>query len=171
MFGLSEGEMETYQEVVQNFAVTEVTPKICETAIMVLQAYKFGDIVAPALADVVSMKRDIESVVTLTSIHMSYEYAHLQCEMEMDEADVIKQLHTKYETYVINQFIKYGLGFTVDTIGHVVGEIMLELPYLYVQAIEDDNFDDDLFLEEKLEAYNNYLDKYFSKKDEDKDGI
>jgi hypothetical protein len=167
MFGLTEFEMEMYRNNTQDFAVREVTPRIMSNSKCIAPILMQGDKLLPDMGFVNQLMTDLETIITLTATNMSYEYAHLQCESELSESQIISQLHEKYESYVFMQMIKYGIAFTTDVITEIVGEIVLELPYLYISVVEDDGFDEDIFLEERLEAYNEYLDSNFSEYEEE----
>lgn len=160
MLGLTEEEFEKYKELAQDFAITEVTPKILLDAEFIAPLVTNGK--GKRIPDsqfVNHLITDIETVVTIVTVHMSYEYAFLQYESEMTEQEIISHLHSKFEDYLVTQFIKYGVGFTTDVLEDTISDIILELPYLYVAVIEDENFDEDSFLEEKLDAYNDYLEQ------------
>jgi hypothetical protein len=167
MFGLSEQEMDLYRDLTQDFAVRDVAPQIVSKSHFMTPLIKQGEELVPSRAFINQLVTDIETIITITASHMAYDYAHLQTELEMSEEDIIKHLHKKYESYVIQQFIKYGITFTEDTVLEIVGYIILELPYLYVSVIEDEEFDEDEFLEEKLAAYNDYLNENFSDEEEE----
>lgn len=167
MFGLTEDEMELYKDLAQDFAVRDVAPMIVSNSTFMVPVISNGGKNAPSVQYAKELVTDLETIITLVAAHMAYDYAHLQGETDLDEAEVIQHLHSKYEHYLINQFIKYGLTFSTDATTEIVGGIILELPYLYVAVIEDDDFDDDAFLEEKLSAYNEYLNENFSDIEED----
>lgn len=157
MFGFTDYEMDRYRDLAQDFAVTEVAPNVIKQSQFVVQAYMVDNQQVIDKAHLGQMVSDLEKIITFTASHMAYEYANLQCELEWEESEIIKHLHTKYEDYLVIQFIKYGLAFTLDVLTEIIGGIILELPYLYVSVMEDDEFDDDKFLEDKLEAYNDYM--------------
>lgn len=161
MFGLTEVEMERYKELAHNFAVQDVTPMIMSKSIIAAPLKAGASKPSPDAEFVQHLVLDIETVITLTVFSMAYEYAYLQT-TDMDELDIIKHLHHKYDGYLVMQFIKYCVAFTPEIIQEILGEIVLELPYLYSAAIEGDYFDEDAFLEEKLDAYSDYLAEYFS---------
>lgn len=165
MFGLSEQEMDLYRDLAQDFAVKDVAPQVVGNAKFMTPLIRQGEEVVPNRAFIAQLVTDIETIITLTASHMAYEYAFLACESDMSEEEIIKHLHSKYDTYVIQQYIKYGIAATEDVVTEIVGNIILELPYLYGSVIEDDNFDEDEFLEERLAAYNNYLNENFSDRD------
>jgi hypothetical protein len=171
MFGLTDYEMEMYRNNAQDFAVREVTPRIVSNSKFMTPVLIQEDRMIPDRGYVNQIVTDIETIITLTATNMSYEYAHLQCESELEESQIIAQLHEKFEGYVIMQLIKYGLAFTTDVVTEIVSEIVLELPYLYIAVVEDEDFDDELFLEERLEAYNDYLDSNFADEEEDEEDI
>lgn len=162
MFGLSEQEMDLYRDLAQDFAVTDVAPQVVGNAQFMTSMVKIGNEVVPNRAAVNQMATDIETIITMTAVNMAYEYAHLECESELTEEEIIKHLNDKYDTYVVQQFLKYGLVFSADVILEIVGQTILELPYLYASAIQAETFDSDEFLEEKLAAYNDYLTENFS---------
>lgn len=162
MFGLTEQEMDSYRSLAQDFAIQEATPRIVSNSKFMTPVLKQGDELMPDRNFLSQILTDLETIITLTATHMSYEYAHLQCDSDLTETQIIERLHANYEDYVLIQMIKYGLAFTTEVIAEIVGEIVLELPYLYVAVVEDEDFDEDEFLEEKLAAYDAYLDKNFA---------
>jgi len=161
MFGFTEHEMEIYQNDVQAFAIEEVTTKVVQNSKFVTPAVQQEGKVVISDRFVQGIFNDIQTVITLTASAMAYEYAFLQDDAEAVEDEIIKHLHTKYEGYTISQFIKYSVVFTQDIIPEIVGELVLELPYLYAAARCSDEFDDELFLEERLAAYTEYLDSNY----------
>lgn len=169
MFGLTEQEMDLYRDLAQDFAVQDVAPTVIGNSKFITPATTKGDKLIPDAAFVNQIVTDVETTITLTASHMAYDYAYLQCESSMSEQEIIKHLHQKYEDYVVTQFIKYGIVFTADITKEIVGGIILELPYLYVSVIQDEEFNEDDFLEEKLAAYNDYLNENFASEDVDED--
>lgn len=167
MFGLTEQEMNLYRDLAQDFAIVNVAPKIKKRSQFITPLTPKGSEMVPDMNYLRMVLTDLETIITLTATNMAYEYAHLQCETDLSEHEVIKHLHNKYEDYVFIQFVKYGIAPTSDIMSEIAGEIILELPYLYAEAIEDEDFDDDKFLEERLQAYNDYLDENFSYPDDD----
>jgi hypothetical protein len=170
MFGLNEQEMDLYKDLAQDFAVRDVAPKVVSNSRFITPLVEGeGGKDTPDVLFIRQLLTDIETIITITASHMAYEYAHLQCESEQPEEEVVRILHTKYEDHLVSQFIKYGIAFTQGILKEIIGDIILELPYLYMTVIEDKDFNADDFLEEKLEAYNKYLDENFSEV-EDEEG-
>lgn len=167
MFGLTEQEMDNFRGLAQDFAVTNVAQEVIKSAQFIIPVTHEDDKTTPNTMYLSHLLTDLEFIITLTAMNMSYEYAHLQCETNLNEEEIINYLHNKFEDFLFRQFIKYGLAPTSDVMSEVVGEIILELPYLYAEAIEDEDFDEDAFLEEKLKAYNKYLDENFSYPDDE----
>lgn len=167
MFGLTEQEMDNFRGLAQDFAVTNVAQEVIKSAQFIIPVTHEDDKTIPNTMYLSHLLTDLEFIITLTAMNMSYEYAHLQCETNLNEEEIINYLHNKFEDFLFRQFIKYGLAPTSDVMSEVVGEIILELPYLYAEAIEDEDFDEDAFLEEKLKAYNKYLDENFSYPDDE----
>ncbi len=163
MFGLTEEEVVLYKDLAQDYAVRDVAPTIISASkfITPLVEDKNGKPKPDALY-IQQLLTDIETVITLTTTHMAYDYAYLQCESDKDEEGILKHLHNKYEDYLVSQFIKYGIAFTTAILTKIIGEIILELPFLYASVIYEDDFDGDEFLDEKLEAYEKYLEENFS---------
>lgn len=159
MFGMTASEMTVYREMSQYHAINTIAPIIIEESEFVAPLIEGNKSKRPKpdMEHVKQVVTDINSIITMTTIHTAYEYAHMQTEIEKDESDIIAQLHTKYETYLINQFIDYGITFGVEAIARIIGEIIIELPYIYSSAIEDVKFNPDTFLEENMEAYEKYL--------------
>lgn len=165
MFGLTDQEMDNFRGLAQDFAVTNVAQEVIKGAQFITPVTHEDGKITPNTMYLSHLLTDIEFIITLTSVNMSYEYAHLQCETDLNEEEIINYLHNKFEDFLFRQFIKYGLAPTSDVTSEVVGAIILELPYLYAEAIEDEDFDEEAFLEEKLKAYNKYLDENFSNPD------
>ena len=162
MFGLTEQEMDLYRDLSQDFAVRELTPRIVGNSKFITPLIQQDGEIVPNRQYINQLVTDIETLITFVTSHMAYEYAHLQDDSEITEQEIIKHLHSKYEDYLITQFIKYSIAFTTDIASEIVGGIILELPYLYAEVIQDANFDEDEFLEEKLQAYNDYLNENFT---------
>jgi hypothetical protein len=163
MFGLKEHELDRYIAITQDFAVQDVTPLVISNSKFITPLLRENDKKYPDADFVIDLIADVETIITLTATHIAYEYAYLQSELEQKEEDIIKHLHTKNEDYLISLFIKYGISFTEDVLIEIIGGVILELPYLYGAVLMDENFDEDKFLEEKLEAYNQYLNENFPK--------
>jgi hypothetical protein len=157
MFGLSEQELTNYLHLTQDFAIETATPRVISHSKCIIPAvYKDGT-VKPDRVYLQGMIHDIEQVITLTAVNMAHEYAHLQSDLEVTEDEIVQRLQTKFEDQLFIQFLKFGVAFTEGIIGMIVGEILWELPFLYVSAIEDEDFDEDTFLEERLAAYGKYI--------------
>lgn len=169
MFGLTETEMNYFRDLAQDFAVEEVSHTIKKRSQFIAPLIQKGEELVPNMVYLRQILTDLETTITLTATNMAYDYAHLECDTDLEEQEIIKHLHKKYEDYVFRQFIKYGIAPTSDIMGEIVGEIILELPYMYAESIDNDDFDEDEFLEEKLAAYNDYLDENFSEPDDDED--
>ena len=167
MFGLTEDEMEGYRSLTQDFAVQEVAPRIVSKAQFMTPVLRQDEEIVPDREFLNQILTDLETIITLTASNMAHDYAYLQAESEKDEGEILAHLHSKYESYVMVQMIKYGMAFTVDAMTEIVEEIILELPYLYIMVVEDEEFDEDEFLEERLGAYSDYLDRNFADEDED----
>ncbi|QXN70650.1 hypothetical protein SP3_00172 [Bacillus phage fHSPT3] len=171
MFGLTEQELDNYRSLAQDFAVQDLSPSVVTAAQIMTPATQENGETVPDMEFIEKLVTDIETVATLTVSHMAYDYAHLQSDINLSEDEIVEKLENKYETYVINQFIKYGIVSSSDAASDIVIQTLLELPYLYSRAVEDDSFDEDSFLEERLEAYNSYIEKYYgdAKEEEDDD--
>lgn len=161
MYGLTDKEMDLYLDFCQTFAITEVTKDTLSKSKYITPLIKSNGKYVVDQVYVTNLLLDIEKVITLTTYSMAYEYAYLQCESELSESDIIKRLHDKYNAYIYQQFIRYGITVSSDISSDVVSQIILELPYLYAASINDEDFDGDEFLEEKLSAYNKYLQEQF----------
>lgn len=162
MFGLTEQEMDFYRMSAQDFAVQDVTPQIVSNAKYMTPIIEQNGERVPNKAYVIKLVADIEAVIVLTATHMAYEYAYLQAESEMEELEIIKFLHIKYEDSMFRYFIKIGVACTAEVMTEVVGEIILELPWLYSRAMDEEKFNVEDFLESKLEAYNDYMNENFN---------
>ncbi|AIW03439.1 hypothetical protein CPT_Moonbeam41 [Bacillus phage Moonbeam] len=161
MFGFTEHEMEMYQDAVQAFAIEEVATNIVENSKFVAPATEQNGKIVVSDRFVQGVFNDVQTVITITAAAMAYEYAFLQDDGETTEEDTIAHLHTKYESHLIRQFINYSIVFTEDVLPVIVSELVMEMPYLYAAARSSDEFDDELFLEERLAAYTEYLDSNF----------
>lgn len=157
MFGLTEQEMDFFRMSVTDFAVEDVTPQIISNAKIMTPIIEINGERQPNKPYVIKVVSDIEEIIVLTATHMAYEYAYLQAESKMEELEIIKFLHEKYENSLLVYMIKLGIACTLDIITEIVGEIILELPWLYSRAMDEEKFNVEEFLEEKLEAYNDYL--------------
>jgi len=160
MFGFEEYKMEMYLDCAQDYAVQEVAPKVLQNSKFIVPATMKGKEVVANATVYKQLLTDVETIVTLTMTSAAYNYAFLQAESEMAEEAIIKHLHDKYDSYVLMQFIKYGIAFTSEAITEIVGEIILELPYLFGDCLDEDD-EEGKELEKRLEAYNEYLDTYF----------
>lgn len=167
MFGLTEEEMNFYRDITQDYAVETVAPKVKKQSIFIVDFVQQGDNAVPDMLQLRQLLTDLETIITLTATNMAYEYAHLQCETDLSEEEIVEYLHKKYEDYVFRQCLKYGVCPTADCMDEIVLSTMLELPYLYAEAIDDEDFDEDEFLEERLAAYTKYLDENVHDDEED----
>lgn len=162
MFGLTEQEMDFFRMSVTDFAVQDVTPQIVSNAKIMTPIIEINGERGPNKPYVIKVVSDIEELIVLTATHMAYEYAYLQAESELEELEIIKSLHEKYENSLLIYMIKMGIVCTSDVLTEIIGEIILELPWLYSRAMDEDKFNVEEFLEEKLEAYNDYMNENFS---------
>lgn len=170
MFGLNEQEMNEYKEYTQSFAIRDLSPRVIEEAkIIAPTTYDDNENIQVDRVFVQQLITDIETIVTITTFQIAYDYAYMQTREEIAEEELIEAIYRTYEGVLMNQFIKYSITFTSDVIASILGEIILELPFIYSSAIQDDNFDEDLFLEERLEAYNTYLEKNFLNIEDEED--
>ena len=165
MFGLTDQEMESYRSFAQNFAVEELTPQVVTDSELLAPVLVKGEKMYPDMPFVNQLVTDLETIVTITTTTMAYDYAHLQSESDLLENEIIEKLHNKFETFVLNQFIRYGVVFTQEAITRIVSQTILELPYMYAAVMGDEEFNEDTFLEERLQAYNDYLDSNFGEDD------
>jgi len=161
MFGLTEDEMNKYIETIQNYAVEEVSPNIVSKAGIMSPAFQEGSKLEPDWVFINVMRMDIEHIITLTASLMAYDYAYLQCESDLEESEIASKLHDKYVEQLYMQFIKYSISLNSDICNTIVGEIILELPHIYIGITSDDEDEIDDSLEEKLYDYNDYLDENF----------
>lgn len=166
MFGLTEQEMDSYKIIVQDYAVRDVTPMVVGSAKFITPVIEQEGKESPDTEYVNKLVTDVEIVITLTALHMALDYAYLQSDSNKKEKEIVKSLHVKYETFLINQFIRYGVSFTEEVLSEIIGQILLELPYLYLMAIQDEDFDDDQFLIDKMEAYEEYIESTLLDEDE-----
>lgn len=169
MFGLTEQEMDFYRITVQDYAVRDVTPMIVGNAKFVTPIIEHEGEDIPDAEYVNKLVTDVEIVITLTALNMALDYAYLQSDSDKEEKEIIKNLHEKYDTFLINQFIRYGVSFTEEVLSEILGQILLELPFLYLMAIQDEDFDDDQFLIDKMEAYEEYIESNLLEDEEEVD--
>src|SRR5206468_2208182 len=162
MFGLTEQEMDFYRTSVTDFAVQDITPQIVSNAKYMTPVIEVNGERVPNKPYVMKIVSDIEEIIVLTATHMAYEYAYLQAESTMIELEIIKFLHNKYEDSLFKYFFKIVVACTTDAVTEIIGEIILELPWLYSRAMDEDKFNVEEFLEEKLEAYNDYMNENFN---------
>jgi hypothetical protein len=157
MFGLTDSEMENYRNNVLEFAMRDITPSIISDSRFIIPAAMHeGQLIADG-AHMAHLKLDLEKIITMVTMDAAYEYADLQCEGELSEAEMIEKIHNHHSSLLVTRFIQYAVSFTTEVIDTIMGFIIPELPYLYSYAIEDDNFDEDLFLDERLDAYESYV--------------
>jgi hypothetical protein len=157
MFGLTDSEMENYRNIVQDFAVQELTTHIASSAIFAAPATVKDDVVYYDSSYVQHLVMDIEKIATLVMMDAAYEYADLQCDSELTETEIVGKLDKYYSNQIVVKCFQFGVAFTTEFVDEMIGIMIPELPYLYATAIEDENFDEDDFLEERLDAYNIYL--------------
>lgn len=162
MFGLTEQEMDFYRMSAQDFAVQDVTPQIVSNAKFMTPIIKQDGELVPNKVYITKLVSDIEAIIILTATHMAYEYAYLQAESEMEELEIIRFLHEKYEDSIFRYFFKMGVSCTPDVLTEIIGEIILELPWLYSRALDEEKVNVEEFLESKLEAYNDYMNENFN---------
>jgi len=166
MFGLSEYELETYKSLTQDFAITEAAPTLASKAQFMVPAEVRGEKIIPDMPYLNQMKTDFETIVTLTATSMAYDYAHLLAESTLKDSEIIDKIYSKHESYVLMQFIKYGIVFTDESIREIVGIIILELPYLYMAVIEEDELEVDDEVEARLEPYYDYVQENYPQEEE-----
>lgn len=169
MFGLTEQEIEIYRMSAQDFAVQDVTPQIVSNATFMTPIISRQGEKVPDREHVIKMVSDVEEIVVLTATHMAYEYAYLQAESDMEELEIIKFLHDKYIESVFVYMIKIGIACPEEALTEIVSEIILELPWLYSRALDEDKVNVEEFLESKLDAYNNYMQDFPSDLEDDED--
>lgn len=167
MFGLTEEDMDLYKELTQNFAVEVVAPMIGQQSKFITHMVTQDGKEQPDKVHINRLVTDVETVITLTVAHMAYDYAYLQYE-GTKEVDILKRLHNKYDTYLMSQFIKYGITFTTDVFGEVLGSILSDLPFIYA-SVTDDDINDEEYIGEKLEAYDQYIQECFSEEEEEEE--
>jgi len=170
MFGFTEQELERYKDLVQTYAIRDLAADIVHGAGLIVELVEKDGKYYPVTSSFKTLVTDIEIVLTVNALHMAYDYAHLQDDIEKTEEDIIKYLHDKYETKVINQFIRYGIVTSANVAETVVMEVILELPYLYSLAFKDkESFDGDAFIEERLYAYDEYIENMGAEEEDDDD--
>lgn len=157
MFGLTEKELDRYKDLVQTYAIRDLATDVIEDSTLLVDLIVKDGKYYPVPSFLKTLVTDIEIVLTVNALHTAYDYAHLQTDVNMSEIEIIQHLHDKYETAMINQFIRYGVAFSADVVEEAMTCLIVELPYLYLQAIENEDFDKEKFLEDRIKAYENYL--------------
>lgn len=169
MFGFSEEEMSTYDNIINDYAEEDLVPYILSEVLFMgpaatVNGEKSVDI--PFIEELVS---DIAQVIQSTVVSMAYEYAELQCDLDIEESEIIKILHNEYERSLVGEFISHGIAFTSDIPVEIVGDIIIQLPYFYLNALESESVDTDKFFEDKFEAYAAYIEENFPDDSEEGD--
>lgn len=162
MFGLNEQEAELYKDAMQDYAVREITPAIVSKSSFIVPALdEYADKIEPDSEFAKTLLNDIELIITQTTTHIAYDYANMQCDESLGEEEILRKLHNKYESYVMSQFIKFGITFTTESLRDIVGEIIIELPYIYSASVTSPDFDEVKFFEDKMGAYEKYIEENF----------
>lgn len=68
-------------------------------------------------------------------------------------------MDNKYDGFIVNQLIKYGLVFTTNIVDAIKQELIMELPYIYQASQSAEDFDPDEFLDIRLPAHEMYMDE------------
>lgn len=173
MFEMTEREMENFLDSAQEYARTTVMLIFENEAQIVAPAYRTETGVKVDPTFLSSILQDVETVLTLTLTHMAYEYADFQKDYRDTvgdtEHEIVDKLREKYEGHLMHQFISYGIVFSSDVIDVVLDELILELPFLYSAAVYEDIDDSDVFLDDRLYAYEDLLEKVDQRFDEELD--
>lgn len=160
MLGLNEKDLEIYLDCLQEFSRTTIMDLFngVATMLMPVKTHEDGteELDQKFSSEVV---KDVETVVVITSIAMGYEYAHLQLDPNKEEYDIIHHLDDKYDGFIVNQLLKYGLVFTTDIVDAIKQELIMELPYIYQASQSAEDFDPDEFLDIRLPAHEMYMDE------------
>ncbi|AMQ66582.1 hypothetical protein BH753_gp100 [Bacillus phage Shbh1] len=170
-YGLNEDELTTYKQLVQLYTNEGILPSVTESIPFMIPTNKHGE---PDEVFLASLLKDVELSVTLSVVYMSLEYADLQCS-DKSEEDIVEYLRVKYENYLSTELLNRRVCFSWETVSDVIIEALLELPYMYVNSVENLEFDEDKFLEERLLAYDKYItlefldEEDFSEEDEEED--
>ncbi|AYJ75141.1 hypothetical protein BSP36_054 [Bacillus phage BSP36] len=167
MFGLSDKELIAYRNTIHDYVLDDLSPYIIEKVVYMAPFITKDGERTPDLQFVSTLVRDVENVILLAISAMSYEYAHLQCDLDLNEKDIIERLHYKYDNFIVHKFIQKGIAFSPEIVTEIIGDAILQLPYIYVNAIEDEDFDEDSFLEERADAYSAYIDENFTEEEDD----
>lgn len=151
MLGLNEQDLEIYLNSLQDFSQTTMMDLFIGVA----------KVLMPDLDEsfASNVERDVETVIIVTAIAMGYEYAHLQLDPNKEEYDIIHHLDDKYDGFIVNQLIKYGLVFTTNIVDAIKQELIMELPYVYQASKSAEDFDPDEFLDIRLPAHEMYMDE------------
>ncbi|UNA01469.1 hypothetical protein MG295_00052 [Bacillus phage vB_BcgM] len=173
MFEMTEREMEIYLNSTQDYVKTTIMLIFQQESQIVAPGYRTETGVKVDPTFLASILRDIETAVTLTLTHMAYDYADFQKDYRDtygdNEHEIVDNLREKYEGHLMHQFIKYGIVFTSDIIDVVLDELILELPFLYSAAVYEDIDESDVFLDDRLYAYEELLEKVDQRFDEELD--
>lgn len=173
MFEMTEREMEIYVNSAQDYVRTTIMLIFEQESQIVAPGYRTETGVKVDPTFLASILKDVEAAVTMTFTPMVYDYADFQKDYRDtygdNEHEIVDNLREKYEGHLMNQFIKYGVVFTSDIIDVVLDELILELPFLYSAAVYEDIDESDVFLDDRLYAYEELLEKVDQRFDEELD--
>lgn len=165
MFGFTEESFDLYKKAVTHTILEEVLPSLMDRTSFIAPADKG----MKAQNNVVAMGifMDIQLITALAASQIAYDYASMQDEGDKSEEEILEMLHIKYLDYVEKNLVQEGVCFSVDAPTEIVGDILLELPYIYADYNTSEGFDQLTYLEERAESYNNYVGKYLCYNDEE----
>ncbi|AGT13635.1 hypothetical protein BigBertha_62 [Bacillus phage BigBertha] len=173
MFEMTEREMENFLSSTQDYAKTTIMLIFENESQIVAPGYRTETGIKVDPTFVSNILKDVEAAVTMTITHMAYDYADFQKDYRDTvgdtEHEIVDKLRDKYEGHLMSQFINYGIVFSSDVIDIVLDELILELPFLYSAAVYEDIDDSDVFLDDRLYAYEELLEKVDQRFDEELD--
>lgn len=173
MFDMTEREMEIYINSAQDYVRTTIMLIFEQESQIVAPGYRTETGVKVDPTFLASILKDVEAAVAMTFTPMAYDYADFQKDYRDtygdNEHEIVDNLREKYEGHLMNQFIKYRVVFTSDIIDIVLDELILELPFLYSAAVYEDIDESDVFLDDRLYAYEELLEKVDQRFDEELD--
>lgn len=152
MFGFTQEQMDTYQELVQQVAADDISTAVLSSC-RLMAPPENPDSDKPDMDFVIDFKADLQAIITLCFVNVSYKYCHLKSEGVNDQ-EILKKLHKEYVDKVHHTLLTYCIVPTVGAVEVIVENLVMQIPFLYCMAfeiVEDEVLKD-------LEAYDKYLD-------------
>lgn len=166
MIEVNSKQHKVLKQMVQKFARDNIGPEIVKETQVVAPYDKENDKVD--LLFFQSVLTDIDTIITVSSMAMMDDFVKMKQEEIIGDEDILNTLAEEYDTYLVNQFISYGVTFSAEGIDNILTEMIVFLPDLYYSVLEE-NDEMSYFLSDEFFAYLNYLDDNFniSKEEED----